>query len=123
MSLIVSLEEGKIEQAPSLILFCFCATLHRLEKGDFKLRVRTLDVERQNERSKIVQRNSYEAIILSILFQGGVSFLTVGSGLKGAKPLSRILFGASAFLAARVPLNLRKLRQLDKYNEKYGIKA
>jgi len=95
----------------------------RLEKGDFKLRVRTLDVERQNERSKIVQRNSYEAIILSILFQCGISFMTVGSGLKGAKPLSRILFAASAFLAVRVPWNLRKLRQLDKYNEKYGIKA
>lgn len=95
----------------------------RLEKGDFKLRVRALDVERQNERSKIVLRNSYEAIILSLLFQGGISLLTIGSGLKGARPLSRILLGASALLALRVPLNLRKLQQLDKYNEKYGIKA
>mmetsp|Transcript_27514 Transcript_27514/g.66859 ORF Transcript_27514/g.66859 Transcript_27514/m.66859 type:complete len:910 (+) Transcript_27514:368-3097(+) len=95
----------------------------RLEKGDFKLRVRALDVERQNERSKIVLKNSYEAIILGLLFQGGISLLTVGSGLKGARPLSRILLGASAFLALRVPLNLKKLRQLDKYNENYGIKT
>ena len=95
----------------------------RLEKGDFKLRVRALDVERQNERSKIVLRNTYEAIILGLLFQSGITLMTVGGGLKGAKPISRVLLGAAAFLAARVPLNLNKLRKLDKYNEKYGMKT
>lgn len=99
-----------------MILLC------RLEKGDFKLRVRALDVERQNERSKMVLRNTYEAILLGLFFQCGVSLLTVGSGLKGAKPLSKLLLGAAGFLAVRVPLNLGKLRKLDKYNERYGIR-
>jgi hypothetical protein len=93
-----------------------------LEKGDFKLRVRALDVERQNDRSKLVLKNSYEAILLGLFFQCGISLLTVGSGLKGAKPLSRGLLGVAGFLAVRLPLGLRKLRQLDKYNEKYGMK-
>jgi hypothetical protein len=94
-----------------------------LEKGDFKLRVRALDVERQNERSKLVLKNSYEAIVLGLFFQCGISLLTVGSGLKGAKPLSRVLLGAAAFLAIRLPLGLRKLWQLDDYNDKYGMKT
>lgn len=100
-----------------------CSLPYRLEKGDFKLRVRAMDVERQNERSKIVLRNTYEAIILGLMFQSGVSLMTVGSGLRGAQPLSRALLGAAAFLAVRVPFNLRKLRNLDKYNDKYGMKA
>jgi hypothetical protein len=95
----------------------------RLEKGDFKLRVRAMDVERQNERSKIVLKNTYEAVILGLVFQGGVSLLTVGSGFRLARPLSRVLLCAAAFLALRVPLNLRRLRKLDKYNENYGMKA
>ncbi|KAL3911323.1 MAG: hypothetical protein SGILL_007322, partial [Bacillariaceae sp.] len=80
----------------------------RLEKGDFKLRVRALEVERQNERSKMVLRNSYEGILLGIFFQAGISLLTVGNGLKGAKPLSKVLLGAATFLAARVPFNVLK---------------
>lgn len=96
---------------------------YRLEKGDFKLRVRALDVERQNERSKMVLRNTYEAILLGLFFQCGLSLLTVGSGLRGAKPLSKVLLGAATFLAIRVPLNIMKLRKLDKYNERYGIRS
>jgi hypothetical protein len=80
-------------------------------------------VERQNERSKIVLRNTYEAILLGLFFQSGISLLTVGSGLKGAQPVSRVLLGVATFLAIRVPLNLMKLKSLDKYNEKYGIKT
>jgi hypothetical protein len=95
----------------------------RLEKGDFKLRVRALDVERQNERSKLVLQNTYEAVVLGLVFQCGISLLTVGSGLKGAQPLSKILLGAASFLAIRVPLNARKVRLLDKYNDKYGMKT
>ena len=82
-----------------------------------------MDVERQNERSKLVLRNSYEAIILGLLFNTGVSLLTVGSGLRGAKPASRVLLGAATFLAIRLPFNLMKVQSLDKYNEKYGMKS
>lgn len=95
----------------------------RLEKGDFKLRVRALEVERQNERTKLVLRNSYEVIFLGVLLQSGLSLLTVGSGLRGAQPISRVLLGAATFLAARIPFNLLKVRQLDKYNERYGMKS
>lgn len=96
--------------------------VERLEKGDFKLRVRALEVERQNERSKLVLRNSYEGILLGVFFQTGISLLTVGSGLSGAKPLSKLFMGAAAILAARVPLNILKVRQLDKYYERYDMK-
>ena len=94
-----------------------------MEKGEFKLRVRALEVERQNERNKLVQQNTYEAIISLLLLQGGVSLLTFGSGLRGAIPLSRALFAGAGLLAARVPFGIFKVRNLDKYNEKYGLKS
>ena len=43
--------------------------------------------------------------------------------MTAAKPLSKVLFGAAAFFAAKVPMGLAKLRKLDKYNENYGAKA
>jgi hypothetical protein len=87
------------------------------------LRVRALDVERQNQRAKLVQKNTYEAVLLGLFLQGGLSLLTVGSGLKAAKPISRALFGVAGFLAVRVPLGMRKIQKLDKYNENYGVKS
>jgi len=95
----------------------------RLEKGDFKLRVRALEVERQNERSSLVLRNSYEVIILGVLLQTGISLLTVGTGMRGAHPLGKLLFGAASILTARIPFNLVKVRKLDKYYEKYNTKS
>jgi predicted unusual protein kinase regulating ubiquinone biosynthesis (AarF/ABC1/UbiB family) len=95
----------------------------RLENGDFKLRVRALEVERQNERSKLVLSNSFEAILLGVFFQTGITLLTAGSGLKGSKILSKILLAAAGFLAVRVPFNILKVQRLDKYNEKYGMKS
>lgn len=97
-------------------------TITRLEKGDFKLRVRALEVERQNERSSLVLRNSYEVIFLGVLLQTGISMLTVGSGVKGAKPIAKLLLGAAGILAARIPFNLLKVRALDKYYERYNAK-
>mmetsp|Transcript_4007 Transcript_4007/g.9648 ORF Transcript_4007/g.9648 Transcript_4007/m.9648 type:complete len:956 (-) Transcript_4007:27-2894(-) len=95
----------------------------RLEKGDFKLRVRALEVERQNERSKLVLQNSYEVIFLGVVLQAGISLLTVGSGLKEARPIGRLLVGAASILTARIPMNLLKVRKLDKYYEKYNQKS
>merc|ERR1712176_1636148 len=94
----------------------------RLEKGDFKLRVRALEVERQNERNSLVLRNSYEIIFLGVLLQAGISLLTTGSGIKAARPAGKLLLGAASILTARVPLNLLKVRNLDKYYEKYSRK-
>ncbi len=97
-------------------------TIARLEKGDFKLRVRALEVERQNERSSLVLRNSYEVIFLGVLLQSGISLLTVGSGFKAAKPIGKLLLGAATVLTARIPFNLLKVRALDKYYERYNAK-
>lgn len=94
----------------------------RLEKGDFKLRVRALEVERQNEKSSLILQNSYEVIFLGLLFQSGISLLTVGTGVKGARVLGRLLLSAAAVLTARVPFNLMKVKKLDKYYEKYNMK-
>jgi len=94
-----------------------------LEKGDFKLRVRALEVERQNEKSSLILRNSYEVIFLGVLLQTGISLLTVGSGLKGARPLGRLLLGAATVLTVRVPFNLLNVRKLNKYYEKYDMRS
>jgi len=95
----------------------------RLEKGDFKLRVRALEVERQNEKSSLVLRNSYEIILLGVLLQSGISLLTVGTGIKGARPIGKLLFGAASILTARIPFNFMKVRSLEKYYEKYNMKS
>jgi predicted unusual protein kinase regulating ubiquinone biosynthesis (AarF/ABC1/UbiB family) len=95
----------------------------RLEKGDFKLRVRALEVERQNEKSSLVLRNSYEIILLGVLLQTGISLLTVGTGIKGARPVGKFLLGAASILTARIPFNFMKVRSLEKYYEKYNMKS
>lgn len=95
----------------------------RLEKGDFKLRVRALEVERQNERSKLILQNSYEVIFLGVVLQAGITLLTSGSGLKGARPIGKLLLGAASILTARVPMNLSKVRKLDAYYQKYNSKS
>jgi predicted unusual protein kinase regulating ubiquinone biosynthesis (AarF/ABC1/UbiB family) len=97
--------------------------ISRLEKGDFKLRVRALEVERQNERTSLILQNSYEMIFLGVLFQTGISLLTVGSGFKGARPLGRLLLGAAIVVTTRIPFNLLKVRKLDRYYAKYNMKS
>lgn len=94
----------------------------RLERGDFKLRVRALEVERQLERSKLVQHNTFQAIASGLLLQGAISLLTVGSGLAYARPVGRVCLGFAALAGLQVPLGLFKVRKLDRYNEGYGLK-
>lgn len=94
----------------------------RLEKGDFKLRVRALEVERQLERSKLVQKNTFDAVLAGVLLQSAIALASFGSGLTAAQPLSRILMGVATYVGLKVPLGIFRLNQLDKYNEKYGVK-
>jgi predicted unusual protein kinase regulating ubiquinone biosynthesis (AarF/ABC1/UbiB family) len=94
----------------------------RLEKGDFKLRVRAMEVERQLERSRMVQRNTFDAVLACLLLQTALSSISLAGGLLPAQVLSRVLFGAAAVFGIRVPLGVFKLQQLDKYNERYGVK-
>ena len=99
----------------------------RLERGDFKLRVRALETERQLERSKLVQKIMLHAVMSSLFLQGGLALATVGgaatAGILGTTTiLSRILFGASAVMGCKIPFVAFRLKQLDKYNAGYGIK-
>lgn len=94
----------------------------RLENGDFKLRVRTMEVERQMERSKLVQRNTFDAVLACLCLQSALSIFTLGSGLFAAQAVSRALLGAAVVFGARVPLGAYRINQLDKYNERFGVK-
>ena len=61
--------------------------------------------------------------ILSVFFlQGSMTASTLGKGFKFAKPVAQVCLGAAVFFATRVPLGLLKVRKLDKYNERYGVK-
>jgi len=95
----------------------------RLEQGDFKLRVRALDVERQLDRSKITQKTTFQAVIAGLFLQSAIAVMLTGVAPPVvAKPLSRGLFAVAAGFGISVPLGILKMRQLEKYNEKYGVK-
>ena len=94
----------------------------RLEKGDFKLRVRAMEVERQLERSKQVQKNTFDAVLAGALLQIALTVATFSGGTTIAVASSRILFGVATIVGVKVPLGIIRLNKLDKYNERYGVK-
>lgn len=94
----------------------------RLERGDFKLRVRASEVERQLERSKLVQKNTFDAVLAGVLLQTAIALAAYGSGLTAVKPVSRVLLGAATFFGFQVSLGIVRLNKLDSYNERYGVK-
>jgi len=95
--------------------------VERLERGDFKLRVRALEVERAQERNKLVQKNVFGGVLASLLLQTTVSVMTLGKGPK-AKLISKFLMVTTAILALKLPIGVYKVRQLDLYNERFGVK-
>jgi hypothetical protein len=100
---------------------------HRLEQGEFKLRVRALDVERMMERSKIVQKNIFHSIVSFAFFNTGILLSTVGKSSLSAPWIPttwtlRLFFGTAAWVGAKVPMGLRELNKLDEYNKRFGIK-
>ncbi len=95
--------------------------LTRLEKGDFKLRVRASELERELERSKILQRGTLEAVLSGVLLQSALTLMSVGNSGRWVVPASRTIIGVAAVLAVRVPLAMLRIRKLDKYNERYGV--
>jgi predicted unusual protein kinase regulating ubiquinone biosynthesis (AarF/ABC1/UbiB family) len=106
----------------------------RLEKGDFKLRVRALEVERQLERTKLVQSSTFQAIISCLLLQ--TALVVLSSSTAGIIPtpsfiknptlvsrtIGRALLAVASFVMIRIPLDMMKINALDKYNERYGVK-
>jgi predicted unusual protein kinase regulating ubiquinone biosynthesis (AarF/ABC1/UbiB family) len=95
----------------------------RLEKGDFKLRVRATDVERQMERSRLVQQNMFHAVFSCLILQGAMSLVSLGGDLRWAKLTSKFLLGTATLVALRMPFLFYKLVQLDKYNQRYGVRG
>lgn len=94
----------------------------RLEQGDFKLRVRSLEVERMMERSKVVQKNIFHSVLSCAFFNTGILFSSVGKGWMTSKLVLRTVFGAAMLIGIKVPLGLRELKKLDNYNAKYIAK-
>lgn len=99
----------------------------RLEQGEFKLRVRALEVERMMERSKIVQKNIFHSIISFAFLNTGILLSTVGkSALTSSwiptKWTLRLFFGTAIFIGSKVPLGIRELNKLDSYNKRYGVR-
>jgi hypothetical protein len=94
----------------------------RLERGDFKLRVRALEVERQMDRAKIVQKNIFNSVIACGFLNTGILLSSVSTGPFASKLALRSIFGVAALIGARVPLGLRELKKLDEYNERYLFK-
>lgn len=96
--------------------------MQRLERGDLKLRVRNLEIERELERSKLVQKNTFQAILAGVFLQSALGLVAFGGNFKGSTLLSRALFGVAGFIGLQVPLGVIKINKLDKYNERYGVK-
>ena len=94
----------------------------RLERGDFKLRVRALETERQLERNKAVQNMMLNALMSGLFLQGGLALVTAGGGITGATAVGRVLFGTAAFFGIKIPVGAFRLRKLDQYNANYGVK-
>ena len=99
----------------------------RLEKGDFKLRVRTLEVERMMERNKLLQKNTFNAVLSCLFLNTGIALASlVKDSMLGPIPSkipTQLAFGAAALFGLQVPRGLRKVKKLDAYNERYGLKA
>jgi hypothetical protein len=99
---------------------------NRLEQGDFKLRVRALEVERAMQRSKLVQENIFRLALACLFLNGGMAVSLV-SMPKGANSmaiiLTRLMFAGAGILASSIPFGLWKIKNLDKYLEKFGVKS
>lgn len=97
-------------------------SIRRLEQGDFKLRVRALEVERQLERSKLVQKNTFSAVVSGLFLQTGIIASSLGRGVLASPLMVRALFVSALLMGLRVPMGLFQIRNLDKYNERFGVK-
>lgn len=93
--------------------------VERLEQGDFKLRVRSLEVERMMDRSKIVQKNIFHAVVSCAFLNTGILLSSVGTGPMTTKYALRAIFGAAVLIGSKVPLGMRELKKLDDYQSRY----
>jgi len=91
----------------------------RLEQGDFKLRVRALEVERMMDRSTIVQKNIFHSVLACAFLNTGIVLASVGTGPVASTMALRAIFGAALLIGSKVPMGMRELKKLDAYNSRY----
>lgn len=86
-----------------------------------------MEVERMIERNKLVQSNIFSAVLSCLFLNSAVSMATVGKNAIGSAvsgPLTKGFFAAAIWFGARVPYGVFvKLRQLDAYNERFGVSS
>eukprot|EP00984_Skeletonema_dohrnii_P029540 scaffold20274_cov114-Skeletonema_dohrnii-CCMP3373.AAC.3 len=94
----------------------------RMERGEFKPRVRAMEVERMINRNKLVQSNIFNAVLSCLFLNTAASVATLGTNMIGAKPVAKSFLAAAVVFGLRVPYGVFvKLRKLDEYNERFGV--
>jgi predicted unusual protein kinase regulating ubiquinone biosynthesis (AarF/ABC1/UbiB family) len=94
----------------------------RMERGEFKPRVRAMEVERMIDRNKLVQSNIFNAVLSCLFLNTAASLTTLGTNMVGIKPVTKSFFAAAIVFGLRVPYGVFvKLRKLDEYNERFGV--
>uniref|UniRef100_A0A6T9YI57 Uncharacterized protein n=1 Tax=Bigelowiella natans TaxID=227086 RepID=A0A6T9YI57_BIGNA len=92
--------------------------IRKLEKGDLKLRTRTLESERAFERSAMVQQNQGKLIVASALLNSAMALSMFSTAPAVA---SQAAFGLAIFFALQFPLGALKVRSFDKKSKVYGF--
>jgi hypothetical protein len=91
----------------------------RVERGNIKLRVRTLEVERSLFRAALLQKATAYGIVACLLLNTSmIALLTVGRVFG----VLQVLGGSAAYCVVRAALCLLKLRQVlrDEANRYYN---
>jgi predicted unusual protein kinase regulating ubiquinone biosynthesis (AarF/ABC1/UbiB family) len=112
---------ASVVQSPRKVSYIEDIT-RRLEQGDLKLRVRTLESERAFKRLEIVQKNIANGIACSTFFNGA---LMLTSATSGGAPLSlaaRACWALCGVFGLQLSLGIVKLKGEDKKLAKYGLR-
>jgi len=86
-------------------------TLREMERGDLKIRVRSLENEKALERMSLTQGKMEKLVVASLLFN--MAGLATNRILRGAGVVGAVAFGLQAFMASA------KVTKFDKTQEKF----
>lgn len=87
--------------------------LRRMEQGDLKLRVRSLESEQSFKRLELVQNNLALAIAASGFLNVGIMLAGNATSMKTLSIAARISLFFSGIFGIQIPLGLFKLKKLD----------
>jgi len=91
--------------------------IKKLERGDLKLRTRTLESERAFERTALVQSTQGKLLVASALLNAGIALTLAAAPVA----MTQAAFSAAALYAAQFPLGVLKIRSFDKKSKTYGF--